>query len=153
MHSLSLNWKRSISSTRKIRPVATSSRTHIGPTSRRASTSANPYPFPNTARPTPHQVFHLPKSATRAEVKARCQLMSLPSTPLANAPVRLRPRSHLPSRLPFRSRWWRLSRDSSCTLSSHIFCVRNSHWEETPVLGVRRRCRRWLRQGSACELP
>ncbi|OSC99424.1 hypothetical protein PYCCODRAFT_1373338 [Trametes coccinea BRFM310] len=36
-----------------------------------ASTSANPYPFPTNAHPTPHQIFHLPKDATRADVKAR----------------------------------------------------------------------------------
>ncbi|KAI0360861.1 hypothetical protein OH77DRAFT_1375162, partial [Trametes cingulata] len=39
--------------------------------SRSASTSANPYPFPANAHPTPHQIFHLPKNATRADVKAR----------------------------------------------------------------------------------
>lgn len=39
---------------------------------RAASTSANPYPFPKAAHPTPHQIFHLPRSATRADVKARC---------------------------------------------------------------------------------
>ncbi|KAI0759958.1 hypothetical protein BD413DRAFT_607376 [Trametes elegans] len=39
--------------------------------SRTASTSANPYPFPTQAHPSPHQIFHLPKSATRADVKAR----------------------------------------------------------------------------------
>ncbi|KAI9059223.1 hypothetical protein FKP32DRAFT_1580293 [Trametes sanguinea] len=38
---------------------------------RSASTSANPYPFPTNAHPTPHQIFHLPKDATRADVKAR----------------------------------------------------------------------------------
>ncbi|KAI0373447.1 hypothetical protein BV20DRAFT_937859 [Pilatotrama ljubarskyi] len=38
---------------------------------RAASNSANPYPFPANAHPTPHQIFHLPKSATKADVKAR----------------------------------------------------------------------------------
>ncbi|KAI0656661.1 hypothetical protein C8Q70DRAFT_1077296, partial [Cubamyces menziesii] len=38
---------------------------------RLASTSANPYPFPTHAHPSPHQIFHLPKDATRADVKAR----------------------------------------------------------------------------------
>ncbi|RDX39833.1 hypothetical protein OH76DRAFT_515569 [Lentinus brumalis] len=38
---------------------------------RAASTSANPYPFPTNTHPSPHQIFHLPKSATRADVKAR----------------------------------------------------------------------------------
>ncbi|KAI0666593.1 hypothetical protein C8Q78DRAFT_983998 [Trametes maxima] len=38
---------------------------------RTASTSANPYPFPRNAHPTPHQIFHLPMNATRADVKAR----------------------------------------------------------------------------------
>ncbi|TBU44981.1 hypothetical protein BD309DRAFT_1072370 [Dichomitus squalens] len=41
------------------------------PPLRQASTSANPYPFPRTAHPTPHQIFHLPRSATQADVKAR----------------------------------------------------------------------------------
>lgn len=39
---------------------------------RNTSTSANPYPYPTHANPTPHQIFHLPQSATKAEVKARC---------------------------------------------------------------------------------
>ncbi|KAI0633765.1 hypothetical protein C8Q77DRAFT_1057390 [Trametes polyzona] len=44
----------------------------LSPTTRReASTSANPYPYPKNAHPTPHQIFHLPKTATRADVKAR----------------------------------------------------------------------------------
>ncbi|OCH89029.1 hypothetical protein OBBRIDRAFT_779137 [Obba rivulosa] len=38
---------------------------------RRFSSSANPYPFPTNANPTPHQIFHLPPSATRDQVKAR----------------------------------------------------------------------------------
>ncbi|RPD53985.1 hypothetical protein L227DRAFT_596155 [Lentinus tigrinus ALCF2SS1-6] len=38
---------------------------------RTASTSANPYPFPTNSHPSPHQIFHLPKSATRADVKSR----------------------------------------------------------------------------------
>lgn len=42
------------------------------PRYREASTSANPYPFPKATHPTPHQIFHLPRSATRADVKARC---------------------------------------------------------------------------------
>ncbi|KAI0093409.1 hypothetical protein BDY19DRAFT_990053 [Irpex rosettiformis] len=40
-------------------------------TCRHASTSANPYPYPNNSSPTPHQIFHLPRSATQADVKAR----------------------------------------------------------------------------------
>ncbi|OSX66257.1 hypothetical protein POSPLADRAFT_1094466, partial [Postia placenta MAD-698-R-SB12] len=35
------------------------------------SSTANPYPFPSSANPSPHQIFHLPLSATRDEVKAR----------------------------------------------------------------------------------
>ncbi|EKM54153.1 uncharacterized protein PHACADRAFT_209970 [Phanerochaete carnosa HHB-10118-sp] len=38
---------------------------------RLASTSANPYPYPTNLNPTPHQIFHLPRSSTKAEVKAR----------------------------------------------------------------------------------
>ncbi|KAI0686840.1 hypothetical protein BC835DRAFT_1378184 [Cytidiella melzeri] len=41
---------------------------------RSGSTSANPFPYPtHVARPTPHQIFHLPPSATQADVKARCK--------------------------------------------------------------------------------
>ncbi|KAI0344557.1 hypothetical protein BDW22DRAFT_1326270 [Trametopsis cervina] len=36
-----------------------------------ASTSANPYPYPLHTNPTPHQIFHLPRTATQADVKAR----------------------------------------------------------------------------------
>ncbi|OBZ67140.1 hypothetical protein A0H81_12988 [Grifola frondosa] len=38
---------------------------------RAVSSSANPFPFPTTAHPTPHQIFHLPQSASRDDVKAR----------------------------------------------------------------------------------
>lgn len=33
----------------------------------------NPYPYPLHSNPTPHQIFHLPKSATKEDVKARCE--------------------------------------------------------------------------------
>ncbi|KAK7676634.1 hypothetical protein QCA50_020377 [Cerrena zonata] len=41
---------------------------------RQASTSSphsNQYPFPTHARPTPHQIFHLPTTATKQDVKSR----------------------------------------------------------------------------------
>lgn len=41
--------------------------------SRHASTSAGAYPFPTHARPTPHQIFHLPIGATQKDIKARCR--------------------------------------------------------------------------------
>ncbi|KAH9851344.1 hypothetical protein C2E23DRAFT_732882 [Lenzites betulinus] len=56
--------------------------------SRAASTSANPYPFPKNTHPTPHQIFHLPRSATRADVKARYyDLVRIyhPDSPVASA--------------------------------------------------------------------
>ncbi|KAI0318312.1 hypothetical protein OF83DRAFT_1057064 [Amylostereum chailletii] len=40
-------------------------------TRRFASINTNPYPFPAHAQPTPHQLFHLPLSATQKEIKAR----------------------------------------------------------------------------------
>ncbi|EIW63200.1 uncharacterized protein TRAVEDRAFT_114217 [Trametes versicolor FP-101664 SS1] len=55
---------------------------------RAASTSANPYPFPKATHPTPHQIFHLPRSATRADVKARYyDLVRIyhPDSPVASA--------------------------------------------------------------------
>ena len=33
----------------------------------------NPFPYPNNAKPTPHQIFHLPFNATQAQIKARCK--------------------------------------------------------------------------------
>ena len=42
---------------------------------RNASTtrgSTNPYPYPSNSNPTPHQIFHLPLSASQQEVKSRC---------------------------------------------------------------------------------
>ncbi|KAA1475232.1 hypothetical protein DENSPDRAFT_414467 [Dentipellis sp. KUC8613] len=46
--------------------------------SRLASTAANPgsssenrFPFPTSRHPTPHQIFHLPQSASKADIKAR----------------------------------------------------------------------------------
>ncbi|CAL1711592.1 unnamed protein product [Somion occarium] len=41
------------------------------PQYRHASTSANPYPFPGHPNPTPHQIFHLPRNASKGDVKAR----------------------------------------------------------------------------------
>ncbi|KAJ7084274.1 hypothetical protein B0H15DRAFT_741501, partial [Mycena belliarum] len=38
---------------------------------RYATATPNSYPFPTTPNPTPHQIFHLPKNASQAEVKAR----------------------------------------------------------------------------------
>ncbi|KAI0744898.1 hypothetical protein C8Q76DRAFT_604359 [Earliella scabrosa] len=56
-------WRNSCTRCRLVRCTSIQNRT--------ASTSANPYPFPANSHPTPHQIFHLPKSATRADVKAR----------------------------------------------------------------------------------
>ena len=41
--------------------------------SRHAHNRANPYPYPTNAHPTPHQIFHLPRTATVQQVKSRCQ--------------------------------------------------------------------------------
>ncbi|KAI0268692.1 hypothetical protein BC834DRAFT_792007, partial [Gloeopeniophorella convolvens] len=38
---------------------------------RHASGSANPYPYPASTNPTPHQIFHLPPSASQKDIKAR----------------------------------------------------------------------------------
>jgi hypothetical protein len=32
----------------------------------------NPYPYPKHPNPTPYQIFHLPTSASQAQIKARC---------------------------------------------------------------------------------
>ncbi|KAI1783744.1 hypothetical protein LXA43DRAFT_902935 [Ganoderma leucocontextum] len=75
MHPSSHSWRRTVFAVWEARitrcpyPRATWSRTHSS--FRQASTSANPYPFPSSTHPTPHQIFHLPKSTTRADVKAR----------------------------------------------------------------------------------
>ena len=37
-----------------------------------ARSSTNPYPYPSNSSPTPHQIFHLPLSASQEEVKSRC---------------------------------------------------------------------------------
>ena len=34
--------------------------------------STDPYPYPSNSNPTPHQIFHLPLSASQQEVKSRC---------------------------------------------------------------------------------
>ncbi|KAJ6499408.1 hypothetical protein C8R45DRAFT_114870 [Mycena sanguinolenta] len=36
-----------------------------------ASKPAAQFPFPNSANPTPHQIFHLPRNASQSDVKAR----------------------------------------------------------------------------------
>ncbi|KAF8444656.1 hypothetical protein L210DRAFT_3394257 [Boletus edulis BED1] len=38
---------------------------------RHASTSSNPYPYPTHPNPQPHQIFHLPRSATQKQIKER----------------------------------------------------------------------------------
>ncbi|EPQ57517.1 hypothetical protein GLOTRDRAFT_137826 [Gloeophyllum trabeum ATCC 11539] len=40
-------------------------------TVRFSSSSSNPLPFPNHPNPTAHQIFHLPASASQADIKAR----------------------------------------------------------------------------------
>ncbi|KAL1727409.1 hypothetical protein EV714DRAFT_217264 [Schizophyllum commune] len=52
----------------------TASRTFSTTTTRSFSTTPpreNAYPFPTNPRPTPHQIFHLPVTATQKEIKAR----------------------------------------------------------------------------------
>ncbi|KAM5535122.1 hypothetical protein V8D89_011208 [Ganoderma adspersum] len=92
MHHPSHSWRRTVSAVWKARlarcpyPRATPFKTH--PPLRQASTSANPYPFPPSAHPTPHQIFHLPRSATRSDVKARYyDLVRIyhPDSPVARA--------------------------------------------------------------------
>ncbi|KAH9935574.1 uncharacterized protein B0H18DRAFT_417082 [Fomitopsis serialis] len=56
-------------SLRLVRPTVFRSCRSLGP--RHVSSSANPFPFPTIAHPTPYQIFHLPPSATRDEVKTR----------------------------------------------------------------------------------
>ncbi|KAF9461325.1 hypothetical protein BDZ94DRAFT_824818 [Collybia nuda] len=49
-------------------------KTLAGQVLRRASTtpkSTNPFPFPSTPHPTPHQIFHLPINASEGDIKAR----------------------------------------------------------------------------------
>jgi len=44
-----------------------------------ATLSSNRYPYPTHKCPTPHQIFHLPQSATESDIKARCvSSLSLP---------------------------------------------------------------------------
>ncbi|KAI9429785.1 hypothetical protein H4582DRAFT_2144442 [Lactarius indigo] len=53
-----------------------------------APRSANPYPYPPNSSPTPHQIFHLPLSASQKEVKARYyELVRIyhPDSPVARA--------------------------------------------------------------------
>ncbi|KAH9994915.1 hypothetical protein BJV74DRAFT_830435 [Russula compacta] len=50
--------------------------------------SANPYPYPSNSNPTPHQIFHLPLSASQKEVKSRYyELVRIyhPDSPIARA--------------------------------------------------------------------
>jgi hypothetical protein len=50
---------------------------------RYAHAASNPYPYPTTKSPTPHQIFHLPPSATENDIKARCASpFSSPHPPL-----------------------------------------------------------------------
>ena len=45
-------------------------------TRRRLATAAPPqsqFPYPSHPRPTPYQIFHLPKGASQKQVKARCE--------------------------------------------------------------------------------
>lgn len=41
---------------------------------RQATTSSkHPFPFPHRTNPTPHEIFHLPRSASQADIKSRCE--------------------------------------------------------------------------------
>ncbi|KAF8320064.1 hypothetical protein DL93DRAFT_1927280 [Clavulina sp. PMI_390] len=54
------------------RTFATSQPYHAAETSAAGATNgANPYPFPSKDRPTPHDIFHLPKSASKKDIKQR----------------------------------------------------------------------------------
>jgi len=57
---------------------------------RSASTAngSNPYPYPSKSNPTPHEIFHLPPSASQKEVKSRYyELVRIyhPDSPIARA--------------------------------------------------------------------
>ncbi|KAI0256110.1 hypothetical protein BJV78DRAFT_1169288 [Lactifluus subvellereus] len=52
------------------------------------ASGVNPYPYPSNLNPTPHQIFHLPPSASQKEVKARYyELVRIyhPDSPVARA--------------------------------------------------------------------
>ncbi|KAI0758535.1 hypothetical protein BC629DRAFT_1597966 [Irpex lacteus] len=51
------------------------------------STSSPKYPFPTHPHPTPHQIFHLPPSASQRDIKHRCTLRTRKALP----PRRTRP--------------------------------------------------------------
>src|SRR5258708_3703540 len=52
-----------------VRPISSSSNLHATAT----ATASEYIPFPTHPRPTPHQIFHLPQTATDAEIKSRCE--------------------------------------------------------------------------------
>ena len=72
MHALSLrNWCKSS----RCCPSSLSlimTRRHAHTVERTNQTPRNPYPYPAHRNPTPHQIFHLPHSASDADIKARC---------------------------------------------------------------------------------
>ncbi|KAI5895852.1 uncharacterized protein SCHCODRAFT_02495038 [Schizophyllum commune H4-8] len=58
-----------------VRGVATPSSRNFSASAARAFSTTpareNAYPFPTNPRPTPHQIFHLPVTASQKEIKAR----------------------------------------------------------------------------------
>lgn len=48
---------------------------------RHASTACGLYPFPSHRNPTPHEIFHLPRGASQAQIKARCEYICDVSPP------------------------------------------------------------------------
>ena len=59
-----------------IQPVASFSMHIAGGARRRLATAAPPrdqFPYPLHPRPTPYQIFHLPRGASQKQVKTRCK--------------------------------------------------------------------------------
>ena len=107
-----------------------------------AGSSSTSYPFPAHPNPTPHQIFHLPHSASQQEVKARCKQPPIFAVPrsMTDTMNRLRPRARTPPRCPRMS--CTAPRTTSRPIPGYLLCVRctpRSYARAGPGAAVRRR--------------
>lgn len=104
--------------------------------SRHASTSTNSvaFPYPSKARPSAHEIFHLPAAATPADIKSRCPSRFCFHFAIGtDSEYRLRPRPYLPPRFTTQSNIKHPTQIERRTVQSYRQCIRHPPREEISV--------------------